>query len=382
MFSASADDGIKFFKGSFDDAKALAKKEGKVIFMDAYTTWCGPCKMMTSKVFPQKEVGDFYNRNFINIKVDMEKGEGLEIRRQYKVSAYPTLLFIDHTGEVVYETRGARDAKGLIALGKKALLPDQSALVELTEKWNSGEREAGFIQEYIKTRAALGEDYEEAFESLMNTWSIEDKLEVKNAAFIKDHTKGINSPGVAFMLEYADYYNETFDEGVLTQALANIAKNAASEATLSKDLGALKEVASFLKKNKIGSYDEDGALMMATYYGKTEDWANYDKYITKYIKKYKSDDDEALREVAWNYYMKFDDVKKLSKAEQWASDAVELNNSYENHLTESYLLYKLGDYSAAQDAVEYALILAGEEGSKKTKNAKILKEQIYEKLEK
>ena len=116
--------GVDFFHGSFEEAKLEAKVQGKLIFMDAYAVWCGPCKMMTNNVFPQDKVGDFFNKHFINMKVDMEKGEGVDLRRQYGVSAYPTLLLIDAEGAVVQQIKGARGADALIEWAKKANMPN------------------------------------------------------------------------------------------------------------------------------------------------------------------------------------------------------------------------------------------------------------------
>ena len=119
---------------------------------------------------------------------------------------------------------------------------------------------------------------------------------------------------------------------------------------------------------------------MVNYYAALEDWVSYAKAVTKHLKKYKKDDDKAYRDVAWNFYMKIDDEGALKKAEKWMQKNIKINNSYENNLTQAYLLYKLKQYSEAEDAVNYALILAGEE--KKTKNAQILKDQILKMLKK
>ena len=120
--------------------------------------------------------------------------------------------------------------------------------------------------------------------------------------------------------------------------------------------------------------------MKLGFYATQNDWNSYDKEVTKYLAKYKKGDDKAYREVSWNYYMKIDDEKKLNKAEKWMQSSIKANNTYENNLTQAYLLYKLKDYSEAEDAVNYALILAGDE--KKTDNAQILKDQILKKLNK
>jgi thiol:disulfide interchange protein len=113
--------GINFFQGTWNEALAAAKKEKKLIFVDAYAVWCGPCKFMSNNVFPDAAVGEYFNKNFISYKFDMEKGEGPEFSNKYKVTAYPTLLFINAAGEVVYREMGARDANGFIKLGESAL---------------------------------------------------------------------------------------------------------------------------------------------------------------------------------------------------------------------------------------------------------------------
>ena len=73
LLSAVIGQGIEFFHGSWEEALAEAKKQEKPIFVDAFTTWCGPCKMMSRSVFTEEEVGTFFNENFISLKIDMIK---------------------------------------------------------------------------------------------------------------------------------------------------------------------------------------------------------------------------------------------------------------------------------------------------------------------
>ena len=102
--------GISFYQGTWEEALEQAKQEEKLLFVDAYTTWCGPCKKMSSTVFPQQEVGDYYNENFISIKLDMEKENGMRFGLKYPVSAYPTMFYIAGDGEVVHVVAVAREA--------------------------------------------------------------------------------------------------------------------------------------------------------------------------------------------------------------------------------------------------------------------------------
>src|SRR5690554_7882772 len=71
--------GIFFESLTFEEAIQKAKKENKLIFLDAYAVWCGPCKLMDRTTFKSEKVGALFNENFINIKIDMEKGEGVDL---------------------------------------------------------------------------------------------------------------------------------------------------------------------------------------------------------------------------------------------------------------------------------------------------------------
>lgn len=118
-FKTDPEGGIQFFKGTFQQAMDLAEKENKLIFLDIYATWCGPCKRLKSVTFSNKEVGEFYNKTFINIALDGEKGEGLELARKYGIIGYPTLLFIDSKGKVVGQTSGYHKPSEFIELGER-----------------------------------------------------------------------------------------------------------------------------------------------------------------------------------------------------------------------------------------------------------------------
>src|SRR6185503_10815231 len=96
---------------------ARAKKEKKMIMVDAFTTWCGPCKWMAKNIFPNDTVAEFYNKNFINAKIDMEKGEGPDLAKKYEVGCYPTFLFIDGNGQLIHRQSGGGEVKSFIQLG-------------------------------------------------------------------------------------------------------------------------------------------------------------------------------------------------------------------------------------------------------------------------
>lgn len=110
--------GIQFEQMSWDSALKRAQKEQKLIFVDAYTTWCKPCKLMDQKTFTDSALAAYYNENFINLKLDMEKGEGINFARSYQVRAFPTLLFIDPNGKAVSRVMGFRPATMMMQTAK------------------------------------------------------------------------------------------------------------------------------------------------------------------------------------------------------------------------------------------------------------------------
>ncbi len=116
--------GIKFLESkAWKEVLAEAKRSNKPIFLDAYATWCGPCKYLQKDVFTDGDVGAFFNANFISVKIDMEKGEGPDLSDEFGVDAYPTLLFFNPQGKLVHKFVGAMGADEFVELGKDALDP-------------------------------------------------------------------------------------------------------------------------------------------------------------------------------------------------------------------------------------------------------------------
>ncbi|MEM6770490.1 MAG: thioredoxin family protein, partial [Bacteroidota bacterium] len=132
--------GIDFFHGTWEEALAKAEAEDKLIFVDAYASWCGPCKVMARNVFPQAAVGDFFNANFINMKLDMEKAESTDFRKKHQVGAYPTLFFINGKNDVVHKSVGGKQVKTLIEAGEVAISKMDDVGV-LAARWEAGERD-------------------------------------------------------------------------------------------------------------------------------------------------------------------------------------------------------------------------------------------------
>lgn len=150
--SSARAQGIEFESSEtgFQQAVEKALKNKKLIFMDCYTVWCGPCKRLAANVFPNDTVGAFFNRHFVSIKMDMEKGEGPKLAKQYEINAYPTLLFIDpHTQKMVYRMVGSRTGiQWLMDIAQKALNDDEN-LTGVAARYRKNPQDAAIVNKYL-----------------------------------------------------------------------------------------------------------------------------------------------------------------------------------------------------------------------------------------
>lgn len=141
--------GINFFHGTWAETVAKAKAENKLIFIDFYTQWCGPCLNMAETVFVLPTVGDFYNSNFVNAKIDAENGEGVNLAKKYQVRSFPTYMFVDpNTEEAVHRSSSRQTGEQFIATGQGAITPAKRSFY-LIDEYNKGNRDRELMINYI-----------------------------------------------------------------------------------------------------------------------------------------------------------------------------------------------------------------------------------------
>jgi len=112
---------IVFIEDSWDEALRQAAQQNKYIFVDAYASWCGPCKMLKKYTFSNQKVADFFNANFVNVSIDMEKGDGPGLATAWRLQAYPTLIIFDAKGRPVLGEAGYMNVSQLLDFAKQGL---------------------------------------------------------------------------------------------------------------------------------------------------------------------------------------------------------------------------------------------------------------------
>lgn len=193
--------GIEFTKGTWKEALEQAKRENKLIFMDCYTSWCGPCKMLAKDVFTDPEVAALFNEKFVNVKMDMEKGEGKTLKDTYKVSAYPTLNFINGDGEIVHCVVGGVGVEELVKQAGVALEGKGSAYMDA--EYAKGNRDPEFVRDYL-AMLDMANRAKDAQQVCLEYFANLDKAKLKEKAYWDLFVKYVNDAN-------SDVFNYVYD---------------------------------------------------------------------------------------------------------------------------------------------------------------------------
>ena len=141
---------------SWEKVLKQAKEEGKMIFLDSYTSWCAPCKLMDREVFTRPAEARFFNQTFINVKYDMDRGEGIKLKQQFNVQGFPTYLFISSNGEILHRILGAYTAENeFLSYAKLALIPGETTS-DLERRYRNGERQPAMMFSYLRAMRLTG----------------------------------------------------------------------------------------------------------------------------------------------------------------------------------------------------------------------------------
>jgi thiol-disulfide isomerase/thioredoxin len=353
--------GIDFFHGTFDEAKAKAKAEDKLIFVDAYAEWCGPCKKMAANVFTKPKAGDFFNSNFINLKIDMEKEENAVFAGQYPVSAYPTLMVLDAEGKLAQKKVGAMEVEDLIEFGKKAIgKTDKSG--EYEQQYNEGKRDPEFLLQYVSALNRAGKPSLKITNEYLNAQT--DLTTPFNQKFILEGATEADSRVFDLLIKNRALIATTLGEQAVRAKIEKACSATVRKAVEFKDPKLLAEA-----KGKMKQHVPDRAVAFADesdlkYVTATQDAAGYLK-VMKSRQKAAGDSAAKLNELAFEMLRAFPaDMKVLKQAAKWADAAAKKGGLPEYYLTSAEIYRTMGDKKKARAAAEAGKKAIGAEDTK------------------
>ncbi|MCB0689140.1 MAG: thioredoxin family protein, partial [Saprospiraceae bacterium] len=324
LFAQEEELAINFIDNDLAEALSQAKSENKIIFIDAYTTWCGPCKMMDKEVFTDSIVGQFFNDHFVNLKLDMEKGQGPSLATKYRVRGYPSFLFINAEETLLHQGLGYIVAERLMSLAKMALDPEKQ-LPLLEQKYEAGDHSEELLYNYTKALLESGniksKEIGKEYLSTQKSWTTDKNLEI-----VAQLVSEFNDPYYNFMVEKRHLFVKEFGENNVDGTLMRLIVNHYFNQIENVDLPEVKDVIiKTFPSSKSGVFFDNFELSYLDALGKKD---SYIDKARKYVKKHPELSANALNELAWNFYQKIDDRKALKWATKVAKKSVGKDNEY------------------------------------------------------
>ncbi len=354
---------IKFEDSDFKTILAKAKTEKKLIFLDAYAAWCGPCKLMERNVFTDANVADYYNKNFINAHFDMEKGEGRELAAKYGIRSYPTLLFLNGEGEVVGKELGYLNTADFLALGTKNNKPD-------------------LVNSNLKDEFLKGKLDQPALLNFISLYSGKDPILAKQASekyFANKKDKAFSGEEINALLNFTQSVDDSnykvFQQNksaiveLLTEKnytqfdnylrLMNIVTSATNDKTKTiDDEKVLKEGEGLLPKDDLV---KSLNIYKLNYYISHENYPAYEKTALEYYKNPDDFNNSELLAAASVFAESVSTKTSLQSAARWAEKVVMSSENYDSTSILAKLYDKLGKKDEAKMFAGMAANFAKEE---------------------
>jgi thiol-disulfide isomerase/thioredoxin len=366
--------GIVFTEGSWNEIVHKAQREKKPIFIDAYTVWCGPCKKLAKEVFTQASVGEYFNKNFISYRMDMEKGEGVEFAKKYDVTAFPTLLYFNDKGILMNKSVGFKEADELLNTSLNALDPKNQIGAFKKEYEESDQSLKQLIIYCNKLKEA--DNYKIAREIAVSRlqklkkkekYSYEEWVLLSN--YLSDYSSPVFKKFVANKAKYLKIVDSTKINKYIHDVLSNTSLYYSARndngVSLEKYIQAVKELQPYINSNyyiaraqyfiHLPGPDEDALFKYAS------DFLDHD-YVLHF------DDGKMPYYLAFmaNRYIDKKDERYTAAALRWATKAAMMEgNDYKGKFVLAQLSFKMGKYNEslllAEDAykLEKNIVEAG-----------------------
>ena len=368
-------DGIKFGKQSFAQTLEQAKKENKLIFLDAFASWCGPCKLLDKNVFPKKEVGDYFNANFLNLHIDMEKGEGIEIAKKYSIYSYPTLLFINGDGKVVYKAAGYMSPQELISIAKEAVNPENT-LENKIAKFEAGEKDPEFLMGLIKNTYATDFSLAQKVATRYFQTRTDATYSKEEAGMLLFFTKTIDDDLYKIFTAKKAELSTQIPESYLAEYDKQLKLNTVLQKSFDANTQSINESTFLAEGTKIYGEKEAKQLLNKINMDLFFTQKKYDDYAKSALNYYQNPTDFAtdeLNNVAWNFYLYVTDKTLLTQVTQLCLEGIKKEENSQNTDTLANIYYKLGDYKNAKLWAKKSIEIAKAKGDEYASTEELLK---------
>ena len=373
-----------FFEGNLVEAAAKAKLENKFLFVDCFTDWCTWCKVADKTTFASENVGEFMSKRFISVKVDMERGDGVDLGMKYRVFGYPSFLIFSPEGNIVGKMFGY-------------IKDDNEFIRQLKSK--TGERRDFQYESHINEGLRFPEFYRASFidkdvdmdsrrvspeSEVVSKWFLlQTDLRTEQAWAIMSRFD-LDPKTETYFLENHKYYRKMYGAEEVDDKIISIADRRFKEVVGKKDESILQPILKVLDVYLLDEQlrEENKLNFRIRFAEEVEDWVSYSNLALRAVTlgSIKQHLNQA-NSFAWTLYLKSDDLRALTIASEWMAEVVEADPNYAFMDTYAALLYKIGNYDEALIVAQKAIKI-GLENDEKVLETEELLENIRKALDK
>ena len=187
---------------SLEQALQAASAENKKIFIDFYTTWCAPCKIMDKEVFADSTVAAALNKQFINLKINAESDYGIPLAKKFKVNAYPTFVILDAQQKELLKFEGASSPTIFLETIDKGLDVNRTPEA-LAARFQKGERTPSLVNDYAFSIMQSGEELlgYDIINQYFKELSKKEKANSENLFLYERYSKNLADPKMQYLLK-------------------------------------------------------------------------------------------------------------------------------------------------------------------------------------
>ncbi|WP_185206414.1 thioredoxin family protein [Chryseobacterium sp. C3] len=375
--TAFAQEAIKFEELPFKDLIAKAKKEKKIVFLDAYASWCGPCKMMERNVFTQKSVGDYFNANFVNARFDMEKGEGRDIAAKYGVRSYPTYLFLNGDGELVSQNFGYMEESMFLTMAQDVNSPNNKK-GSLKERFAKGEKDPDFLINIMKLNSSSDFNFaKQASERYFENKKVTEEFSKDDVGLLLFFLKSTEDKNYKVFTDRKAEIIKFLPEETYKEFDNQIKLGKIVEQSIDQQNKKIND--DYFMKNAeplVGKHDAEVKLsqMKLGYYEQNSNFPEYEKAALAYYRNSEAFEPNELLKAAWVFAEHVKTPSSLKKAAEWAEKSVMRGESSENTYILAKLYFLTGNKEMAKTYAEMSKNMATQAQKDSTLADELLKQ--------
>ncbi|WP_341843430.1 thioredoxin family protein [Chitinophaga caseinilytica] len=342
---------------TYEEVQALAKREHKGIFIDFYTTWCGPCKHMTRYIFTMEKVGAYMNEHYISVKiqVDSTAADNAFVRRwresarmlatRYKVKSYPTMVYLEANGTPVNRIVGAFGSDDFLQSARQGRTRD-SGYYALKTRFTSGERSPEQLRAFALSGKSVGDPAADtAADIYLRT--VKDTFSPEYLALLQEFTHKTTDPGFKLLMEEPSKVNAVLGQGVAQQLAFGIILNTVR---FSKDKGPSLKEKYPEKADQIIQYAK--LIEARDSFDSTSLFAAAKSYLSRYEKEISFEDLSGISFAATSMYT---DASRLEQVLAWLEPTRQDTSSNMYPYARAMLLYELHRKEEALQQMDVAI---------------------------